>query len=391
MPKFVWLLVIGTAINVTGASFLWPLNTIYMHNELGRTLAFAGFILALNQGASIVGNLVGGLLFDKFSAYKTVLIGTGTAFAAAATLALNHSIVSYSILLVVIGFSAGMTWPVMFAMAGSAWPEGGRRAFNAVYVARNVGVALGAALAGYIADLSFDYVFIANASLFGLFFIFALTMYHQMDAERNNRMHTSVIEQSEKIKDKTAFMALMILCSGLMITWIGYSQWQSTIASHTQDIGIPLDQYSLLWAMNGFLIVIGQPLIKWTTSRITSEKKQIYLGTTIFLVSFLVAMFAQEFTFFAIAMIILTLGEMLVWPAVPTLAHKLAPKGHAGFYQGIVNSVGSAGRMVGPFLGGLTVDLYNIEVLFFVLLGLLLIPYVTTRMYDTGVTQKRSV
>lgn len=391
MPKFVWLLVIGTAINVTGASFLWPLNTIYMHNELGRTLAFAGFILALNQGASIVGNLVGGLLFDKFSAYKTVLIGTGTAFAAAATLALNHSIVSYSILLVVIGFSAGMTWPVMFAMAGSAWPEGGRRAFNAVYVARNVGVALGAALAGYIADLSFDYVFIANASLFGLFFIFALTMYHQMDAERNNRMHTSVIEQSEKIKDKTAFMALMILCSGLMITWIGYSQWQSTIASHTQDIGIPLDQYSLLWAMNGFLIVIGQPLIKWTTSRITSEKKQIYLGTTIFLVSFLVAMFAQEFTFFAIAMIILTLGEMLVWPAVPTLAHKLAPKGHAGFYQGIVNSVGSAGRMVGPFLGGLIVDLYNIEVLFFVLLGLLLIPYVTTRMYDTGVIQKRSV
>src|SRR5699024_8412705 len=158
LPKYVWLLVIGTAINVTGASFLWPLNTIYMHNELGRTLAFAGFILALNQGASIVGNLVGGMLFDKFSAYKTVLIGAGTAFVSAVTLAFNHSIVPYSILLVVIGFSAGMTWPVMFAMAGSVWPEGGRRAFNAVYVSRNVGVALGAALAGYIADFSFDYV-----------------------------------------------------------------------------------------------------------------------------------------------------------------------------------------------------------------------------------------
>jgi len=391
LPKYVWLLVIGTAINVTGASFLWPLNTIYMHNELGRTLAFAGFILALNQGASIVGNLVGGMLFDKFSAYKTVLIGTGTAFVSAVTLAFNHSIVPYSILLVVIGFSAGMTWPVMFAMAGSVWPEGGRRAFNAVYVSRNVGVALGAALAGYIADFSFDYVFIANATMFGLFFVFALTTYRQMDTVRDNRMHTSVIEQTQEIKDKSAFIALIILCSGLMITWIAYSQWQSTIASHTQDIGIPLDQYSLLWAMNGFLIVVGQPLIKWATNRIPSEKTQIYVGTTIFLGSFLVGMFARDFAFFAVAMVILTLGEMLVWPAVPTLAHKLAPKGRAGFYQGFVNSVGSAGRMVGPFLGGLIVDLYNIEVLFFVLLGLLLIPYVTTRVYDIGVTKKRSV
>ncbi|SFA87585.1 Predicted arabinose efflux permease, MFS family [Lentibacillus halodurans] len=391
MPKFVWLLVIGTAINVTGASFLWPLNTIYMHNELGRTLAFAGFILALNQGASIVGNLVGGMLFDKFSAYKTVLIGTGTAFASAVTLAINHSIVPYSVLLVVIGFSAGMTWPVMFAMAGSVWPEGGRRAFNAIYVSRNFGVALGAALAGYVASFSFDYVFIANATLFGMFFLFTLITYRGMDMERNNRMHTSVIEQSKRIEDKSAFIALVILCSGLMITWIAYSQWQSTIASHTQDIGIPLDRYSLLWAANGFLIVIGQPLIKWITNRITSEKMQIYVGTTIFLGSFIVAMFADAFAFFAVAMVILTIGEMLVWPAVPTLAHKLAPEGRAGFYQGIVNSVGSAGRMVGPFLGGLIVDLFNIKVLFLVLLGLLLIPYITTRIYDKGMIQKRSV
>src|SRR5690625_5935061 len=73
MPKSIWLLVIATTINVTGASFLWPLNTIYMHNELGRSLAFAGFILMFNQAASIAGNLIGGALFDKIIAYKTIL------------------------------------------------------------------------------------------------------------------------------------------------------------------------------------------------------------------------------------------------------------------------------------------------------------------------------
>lgn len=69
MPRYVWILVIGATIQVTADSFLWPLNTIYMHNELGKSLAFAGLILMLNQGAAIIGNLVGGTLFDKISAY----------------------------------------------------------------------------------------------------------------------------------------------------------------------------------------------------------------------------------------------------------------------------------------------------------------------------------
>ncbi|MFD2629197.1 MDR family MFS transporter [Oceanobacillus kapialis] len=389
MPKYIWLLVIATAINVTGASFLWPLNTIYMHNELGKSLAFAGFILMFNQGASIVGNLIGGYLFDKFSAYKTILAGTGLAVVSSVLLAFTHdSIIFYSIFLVLIGFGSGITWPVMFAMAGSIWPEGGRRAFNAIYVAQNFGVALGATLGGYIASISFDYIFLSNASVFVGYFIIVLFTFRNLDKEKDRQMHTSILQQRAKIQSKTAFIALFVLCSGFLIAWIGYSQWQSTIASHTQDIGIPLEQYSSLWAINGFLIVIGQPLIKWIAGRITSQKVHIFMGNSIFIVSYLIAMFSETFAMFAVAMVILTVGEMLVWPAVPTLANELAPRGREGFYQGIVNSIAAAGRMLGPVLGGFIVDLYNIELLFIILLGLLIIPFITTSLYDKKVLSR---
>ena len=63
-------------------------------------------------------------------------------------------------------------------------------------------------------------------------------------------------------------------------------------------------------------------------------------------------------------MIILTIGEMFIWPAVPTVAFELAPKGREGFYQGIVNSTATGGRMVGPLLGGILVDLYSMSALF---------------------------
>lgn len=385
MPRYVWILVIGATIQVTAGSFLWPLNTIYMHNELGKSLAFAGLILMLNQGAAIIGNLIGGTLFDKISAYKAILMSTGLTLIGTITLSINHSLLPYSIMLVVIGLGSGMTQPVMFAMAGSVWPEGGRRAFNAIYVARNLGVALGASLAGYVADISFDYVFIANASLFAVFFMIVLFTFKPMESERNRRMSTSIIEQYDKVKNKSAFTGLIILSAGFWIAWIVYSQWQSTIASHTQDIGIPLDKYSLIWAINGALIVAGQPLIKLFVDRVTSQKIHIYIGTGIFFVSFLVASFADGFAMFAVAMVILTFGEMLIWPAVPTLANELAPKGRTGFYQGFVNSIAAAGRMTGPFIGGLIVDLYDIQVLFFVLFGLLIIPFVTTKLYDRGI------
>lgn len=383
MPKSIWLLAVSITINVIGASFLWPLNTIYMHNELGKSLAFAGFILMLNQGATIIGNLIGGALFDRFSAYKTLIYSTGLSLFAAVFLSFNHSIVPYSMMLILIGFGSGATWPVMFALAGSVWPEGGRRAFNAMYVAQNLGVALGATFGGYVASISFNYIFIANAIFFFLFFLIVLLTFKGMDQIKDRRMHTTVIEQKGEIEDKSRFTALIVLSVGFFVIWFAYSQWQSTIASHTQDIGIPLEQYSMLWAINGFLIVAGQPimkLFKWQ-----SQKTYIYVGNAIFLLSFVLTMVSEKFIMFAVAMAILTFGEMLVWPAIPTIANDLAPPGRSGFYQGFINSVAAAGRMTGPILGGFIVDYFNIHLLFFILLFILFIPFMTTAIFDRDV------
>ena len=50
-------------------------------------------------------------------------------------------------------------------------------------------------------------------------------------------------------------------------------------------------------------------------------------------------------------MVILTFGEMFVWPAVPTIANQLAPVGKQGQYQGFVNSASTVGKAFGPFIG----------------------------------------
>ncbi|MRG86352.1 MDR family MFS transporter [Salinibacillus xinjiangensis] len=382
MPKHIWLLIIGMTVNVTGASFIWPLNTIYMHNELGKSLAFAGVILMLNQGFAILGNLVGGTLFDKFGGYKTIMLGTSIAMVSASILAFFNSIVPYVVLLMLIGLGSGMVKPSMFALASSAWPEGGRRAFNAIYVAQNLGVALGASLGGFVAALSFSYIFIANAITFFIFFLLVWFKFKPIENKLDNFAYTGGIDQPTAIANKEAFKSLIILSIGFFICWVAYVQWQTTISSYTQDLGISISSYSLLWTINGVLIVAGQPLVKLVASVIPSPKTHIYIGNTIFMLSFIYVSFADSFAQFATGMVILTLGEMLVWPSVPTLADQLAPKGKTGFYQGIINGVSTAGRMIGPVLGGLIVDHFHIQFLFYILIFLFTIPYITTSVYD---------
>lgn len=125
MPKIVWLLVIGMAVNVTGSSLIWPLNTIYLHNELGKSLSLAGFVLMLNSGASVLGNLLGGTLFDKIGGYRSILIGIVISGISLLGIIFLHGWPWYAVWLVILGFGSGIVFPSIYAMAGSAWPEGG--------------------------------------------------------------------------------------------------------------------------------------------------------------------------------------------------------------------------------------------------------------------------
>jgi MFS family permease len=388
MPRALWLLIIGMAVNSTGSSFLWPLNTIYIHNHLGKSLSMAGVVLLLNSGASVIGNLIGGSLFDKLGGYKSILLGIGISLLSVVGLSIWHGWPEYIFFLTIIGLGTGVIFPSMYAMAGSVWIEGGRKAFNSMYVAQNLGVAIGAALGGIVADYSFQLIFLANTVMYIFFLLIAVFGYKSITVSPLKQ--AKKVEEHTQLKNKRNFRAILILCSGYLLCWVAYVQWTTTIASYTQQIHISLSQYSFLWTINGALIVLGQPLLNVVLKRLASSlKTQMIIGIVIFILSFVVAGNSSTFSGFLVGMIILTIGEMFIWPAVPTVAFSLAPKGREGFYQGIVNSTATGGRMIGPLLGGMLVDLYSMSTLFTVLIGLFLISIVTTLMYDRVIKTKK--
>ncbi|EJO7148875.1 MFS transporter [Staphylococcus pseudintermedius] len=387
MPKEIWWLVIGMAINITGASFLWPLNTIYMNEELDKSLSTAGLVLMVNSFGMIVGNLLGGTLFDKLGGYRTIMLGTIVSLCATILLNFFHGWPWYAIWLIMLGFGGGMIIPAIYAMAGAVWPQGGRQTFNAIYLAQNIGVALGAALGGFVAELSFNYIFMANLAMYVIFFFIALFQFN-MDYQATVK-HQETLENVAHIQNKKHFTALILLCVMFALCWIAYVQWQTTIASFTQSIGISMSQYSLLWTVNGVLILVGQPLILPIIHFIKGQlKKQLYFGLVVFILSFFVTSFATSFSIFVVGMVIMTFAEMFVWPAVPTIANNLAPKGREGVYQGIVNSASTVGKAFGPLVGGILVDVFNMQIMFLSMIGLLVIAMAFLTIYDRKVDPK---
>ncbi|WP_419795740.1 MDR family MFS transporter [Staphylococcus equorum] len=380
MPKSVWWLVIGMALNITGSSFLWPLNTIYMNEQLDKSLTMAGFVLMINSFGMVIGNLLGGNLFDKLGGYPTIMIGTVICLSSTTLLNFFHGWPWYAVWLVALGFGGGMIIPAIYALAGAAWPQGGRQTFNAIYLAQNLGVAIGAASGGFVAELSFNYIFIANLLMYVAFAVVAITQFNiKLDVKVKSNDTMSLLSKQNRVQ----FIALSLLCVMFSICWIAYIQWESTIASFTQEINMSMSQYSLLWTVNGIMILVAQPLIMPVIRLLKGNLKyQMLVGIAIFIMSFLVTSFAEQFSVFMIGMIILTLGEMFVWPAVPTIANQLAPKGKEGAFQGYVNSAATVGKAFGPLIGGVLVDTFNMQAMFLSMIGLLVIAVFFLMIYD---------
>ncbi|WP_228617497.1 MFS transporter [Exiguobacterium sp.] len=371
MPISIWILVIAMALNTTAASFLWPFNTLYINGHLGESMTLAGVALLVNSALAIAGNYIGGTLFDRLGGKKTLVISVTLLLASSLGFLLFHAtFFGYLAWLGMIGFSGGLVFPTVYAFAGLIWPEGGRRSFNAIYVAQNVGVALGTAMSGQVARINIEWIFYANFFLSVLFVVVLLFGFRYLK-NPGRPVVQSQLEAAATTLSGATMKSMWYVAIGYAVLWFVYVQWQGTIAVHSQGLGVSISQYSLLWTVNGAMIVFAQPLLNRMLRQFEDDlKRQLVIGGVIFLAAFAIVPFAGAFSMFMVAMIVMTIGEMFIWPAVPTIAAKLAPPGKAGQYQGLVNIAASVGRMVGPTLSGLLYDVMGMNAVFVLLIVL---------------------
>jgi len=354
IPRAVLVLIIGGFIQSTGNSLMWPLNSLFMHTVLGRTLTEAGTLLAIQSAVALLAQFMSGFLADRFGAKRIMIIGLVGAVLSVGSIGVFPVWRVYVPAFILFGLAQAFIFIPRYALLQSIWPEGGRRGFNLFYVSNNAGVAVGTAIGGMIAQVSFRLIFSLNAAAFLIYLLLLIIGV----SERNAPIQLIPPKQrTERLTKDKGFKVLLTLGGGIFFVWGAYIQLVTILPVVMNQLGYSLFSYSVLWTLNGVFIVTLQPIINWVIDIwAQSFKRQFYLASVLLSIGFAILLAKFPYVSYIIAMLIITLGEMLILPAVPAAAAHLAPQGKEGAYQGIIGGATSGGRMVGPLLGGIMYD-----------------------------------
>jgi len=360
---------------------MWPLNSLFMHNVLGRSLTEAGTIMGLQSACSLVGQFMSGFLSDRFGARKMLTLGLCTAILDLTLIGSFPVWQVYAPGIILFGFAVAFVFVPLNALVASIWPEGGRRGFNYLYVANNAGVAVGTAIGGVVALVSFRLVFLLNALTFTIYFlVIGIGVFQQ--APRQQAKATQHTVKPRLTQDK-GFPSLAALSAGIFFVWTAYNQWVTVLPIVMTQRGFALPSYSFLWTLNGIFIVTLQPVTALIIRRwATTFQSQFYWACVLMASTYLILEAQMPYASYVVAMLILTLGEMLILPSVPAAAAYLASDGNEGAYQGIVGGAASGGRMLGPVLGGLVFDHAGSSMVWLMAFGAMAIGLTSFGLYD---------
>lgn len=357
-PKEVKVFLIASLINATGSALMWPLVTMYVFDELGRSMKDAGLVILVQSLGGIVGQLLGGSLYHKVGVNRLIVGALAmNALALFALPAASQSWMLFMVTMGLVGLFNSLSLPAIQAFIGFRFAKQRGELFNVIYVANNIGVALGTALSGFLADLSYMLSFVLNgvtSAVFAVFFFFYLKKVgdgSQDDADAYKKVqprHTS----NWKLMGNTRIYLYMAI--GSLFLLIGNSIWNNGVSPYIITEGWSKKSYGFLWTLNGILIFVAQPLVslikRWFARTSTA---QMTASAVFYMSGYIVILLLPTYPGLLLAMVLATLGEMLISPAMPSFISDHAERS-APFYLGLTGGIGAVGRVIGPvFMGSL--------------------------------------
>ena len=360
--KLKWV-ALASLLNNTGAAFLWPLTTMYMHNYLHQTLTTAGVVMLFMSIAMMAGNYTGGWLFDHWSQYKTALVGVSLSTLAIFLLIFIHDWPWFALLMMLNSFGDGINATIVNSYGSLITAHTSRYVFNYTYMAFNIGVVIGTLLVGVLLPISVVLVFAVATAFYLLLTLlviltFNVTVVIPKKATRRDR------ERVRSPQHRRLITLIWLILLNLVTIHLSYSLWESVMAVHMTNMGIQFYAYSMLWTLNGVLIIIG---------------------IFIFASSFFLLIFAKSLLAFTLDFVVLTVGEMTSFAGLPAWIAQLTDVDEAGHYQGLLNITISVGRAIGPLYGGYVIEAGNYQLLFISVFLMMLVTLLIVLGYLTRI------
>jgi len=370
LRREVWLLAFITFINRAGTMVI-PFLSLYLTKNRGLSLEEVGWILTFFGLGSVAGSWIGGKLVDRIGHYKTMagsLLLSGLFFV---LLQFPASFWGICIGIFLVMSVADAFRPAVFvAINAYSKPENRTRSITLIRLAINLGFSAGPAVGGFI---------IAGAGYSGLFWVDGITctlagllllkLLHPKKAIENPK--EAVLDSRSVMQDKPylVFIGAMILFGFVFL------QYFSTMPLYYAQIHYLSElQIGMILGFNGFLIfLLEMPLVKYLESKVRSNLFHVITGTILVGLSFLLINLTGWIGIIIVAMILLTVGEMIAFPFSNSFALKRARGGKQGSYMAMYSIAFSIGHIFGHNSGMQLIGRFGYDFSWYVMILLSLI------------------
>jgi MFS family permease len=356
-PRTFWILFWGSLVNSSGSSMVWPFLTIYLREKLDLPLTTVTLLLTIHSIASLVTTSIAGPIADRFGRKGVML---ASMFANSLTylgMIMATTLGSWVVLMILIG-----AFNPIYRVGGDSMvadlvePSRRPNAYALLRMIINLGIAVGPAVGGFLASVSYTYVFaIASAAsmIFALIILFFVRETKpSTSSEKSSASHAPRTGYREVLRDH----GFLTFCAIYAVAGMAYVMFMVLLPVYAKEnYGVVERQYGFIMATNAAIVVIFQYPVTSLVSRYP-RLLVIAAGSFFYAVGVGSVALAQGVAGFLVSMVILTIGELIAMPTSTALTADLAPAEMRGRYMSLYSLTFGIGVGIGPVIGGLLND-----------------------------------
>jgi predicted MFS family arabinose efflux permease len=346
LPGWLKAVMVGQLVSAAGA-LAWIYLTLYLVQDRGMSSQQAGFAAAAYGVGLLGGNLTGGWFGDRFglrtAAVSSQLLWVVSCMAMPLTPGPLIAVVA-----LLAGLFGGAGRPNMSALVATALPADRRREGIALSrTASNAGFTIGPPLGGLLAAYNFSLIFFVDA----LTSLVLAAVIWRWVPRTSGHLTKAAASPHGVWKTVLRDRSVLLVLATIVIVDTAYRQIFATMPLLLRDAGSPAVAYGVLIGASSVVIVLLEAPL---AVRLRHHRATRVIATGFALVGAGLGVLGlwPAVAGAALAILVLTAGEMLYKPTATAHVADAAPPGMVGRYSSLYAAASISGMLLAPALGG---------------------------------------
>lgn len=367
-PRTFWTLIFITFVDRVGGAMLFPFFALYLTKKFDIGMTQVGVLFAAFSVSSFIGSMLGGALTDRLGRKGILIFGLIASSFSTLAMGLVNAFEVFIVMALFVGILTDTAGPARQAMIADLLPEEKRaQGYGIFRVAFNLSVVIGPAIGGMLATRSYMAIFVSDAVISFIASLMVWRLLPETKPEANAETPQESVAGSFsgyfRVLRDSVFM--LFLGASMLMTLV-YINMNTTLGVYLRDAhGIPEAGYGWLLSLNAAMVVLFQFPI---TRRIEKMPPLVMMaaGSLLYAVGFAMYGLVSVFWLFMLAMVIITIGEMIVAPVGQALVANFSPEDMRGRYMAVFGFSWAIPFAIGPYLAGLILDNYDPRLLWYI-------------------------